>query len=305
VKFAGSRSLLRCVRLAPVFRVTALVSVAAALTCALLLREARAQLDGAMHGLGSTVMAFPEAPSIEVRTLRINGVEVNLRTEVVEASLPSVLHHYRGVCSSAGSGGGDYGSIVAALATRSGSTDRDGYIACVATRVGDLGTLVERLVRFAQTWNLAEVGPLRYAYASRSADRPEDQTFLLTMWADASLDLHDLLPIGQDDAKGADPEGVPRPPRARRILSATEDSAPSGVFVYLAEVAPAVELMRAYRSALLAAAWNILERSPGESLELSGVRILSAEKDGRTLSMLAHAGDSDATVVSLLVSEAE
>jgi hypothetical protein len=258
-----------------------------------------------MLGLGSRVMAFPGALPTEARTVRINGVEVHLRTEVVDAPLSRVLRHYRGICGSPSSRSGGYGPLIASLATRSGSTDRDGYVACLETEVSDLETLVERLVSFSRTWDLADVGPLRYAYASRSTERPEDQTFLLTMWAEASIRIRDFLPVGQNDAKGTDLADVPRPPNAQRILSATEASAPSGVYVYLVEAAAPAELTRMYRRALLAWEWDIVERNPEEAMSLNGVRILSANKEGRTLSVLTHAGDSLASVVTLLVSEAE
>lgn len=305
MKSAGSQSMPPEPRVAPIFRLALLVSVIAVLLGAFLLREARAQLDGALLGLGSRVMAFPQAPTSEARTIQINGVEVHLRTEVVDAPLRRVLHHYRGVCSGAGSNSATYGSLVAALATRSGSTDHAGYVACATPGAGDLRTLVERLVRFSRTWNLVEVGPLRYAYATRSADRPDDQTFLLTMWADASLDLRAFLPIGEEDAKGHDLDGVPRPPRSQRILSATEASAPSGVYTYLVEAASTEEVTHRYRLALLERGWVILERNAGELVELNGIRVLSAQKDSRLLSVLAHEVDPARTTVSLLVSEAD
>lgn len=305
MKSAGSPSIHWWARVAPVLRVTLSLLVTAALTGGLLFRKAQAQFDGMMLGLGSRVMAFPGAPAAHARTVRINGLEVQLRTEIVDAPLSRVLRHYRGICGGVGSGSGDYGTVIASLATRSGSTDRDGYVACVDTGVGNLETLIERLVEFSRTWNLNDIGPLRYAYASRSEDDPENKTFLLTMWVEASMSFRDLLPAEQSDAKGTDLNDVPRPPRAQRILSATEISAPSGIYVYLAQAASPAELTHMYRRDLSSRKWNILERNPGESVELNGTRMLSAEKEGRTLSVLTHADDSSATVVTLLVSEAE
>jgi hypothetical protein len=289
----------------PFLRVVLFIVLAAALTCIFLLRGAHAQLDGVLLGLGSRVMAFPTSPVTESRTIRINGVEVELRTEIVDAPLSQVLAHYRDVCATPRSAPSGFGPLIASLATRSGSTDRDGYVVCVETGVGDFETLTERLVAFSDTRNLADLGPIRYAYASRTAKRPERQTFLLTMWADASINLRDLLPIDEGDARGTDPEAIPRPPGARRILSAAEASAPSGVYVYLTEAEGPAETISVYRRQLSARGWRIIERNPGESTQLNGMHFLSAEDDGRTLSVLTHAGDSPATIVTLLVSEAE
>jgi hypothetical protein len=305
VKSATSRSASRMAGFAPLLRVSLLAAVGGALMCALLLRNARAQLDEAMLGLGSRAMAFPGAPISDARTLRINGVDVHLRTEAVDAPLPHVLRHYRNVCASPHPGSGDYAAFIASLATRSRSTDRDGYVACVETRAGDIESLAERLVRFSKTWDLADVGPLRYAYATRASERPDEQTFLLTMWADASIELRDLLPLGTSDAKGTDLLDVPRPPSSQRILSATEVSAPSGVYVYLTHGVRGSELTQVYRRALSQRGWNILERNPHESIEVDDVLILSAEKGGRTLSVLVRAEAASPAVVTLLVSELE
>ncbi len=287
------------------FRAALFIVVAGAVTGALLLREARAEFDGAMMGLGSRAMRLPGTSLTEARTLRINGVDVLFKTEVVDASLAQVLRHYRGVCATARRGSGDSGSFIGSLATRSRITDRDGYVACVETGVSDLETLAERLAKFSRTWDLADVGPLRYAYAMRAIDRSEDRTFLLTMWADTSINLRGLIPIGTADAMGADPVDLPRPPSSQRILSANEVSAPSGIYVYRAHAASTAEFVRGYRRALLERGWEILERNPQESIEVDGVRVLSADKSGRMLSVLVHSDTSSATVVTLLVSEVD
>jgi len=305
VKCASSRSGASSPKGLPWFRVTFFIAVAGAVTCALLLREARAEFDGAMMGLGSRAMGLPGTSLTEARTLRINGVDVLFQTQVVDAPLAHVLRHYRGACGTARRGLGDSGALIASLATRSRITDRDGYVACVETGVSDLESLAERLAKFSRTWDLADVGPLRYAYAMRAIDRSEDRTFLLTMWADTSINLRGLIPIGTADAMGADPVDLPRPPSSQRILSANEVSAPSGVYIYRVHAATAAEFVRRYRRTLLQRGWAILERNPQESIEVDGVRVLSADKGGRTLSVLVHADTSLATVVTLLVSEVD
>lgn len=304
MKCAGSHSTLRSGRAAAVLRAGVFIGVAAALTCVVLFREAHAQLDGVMLSLGSQAMAFPRNPIGESRTIEINGVEVELRTEIVDVGLSQVLEHYREVCATPRPRSGDLGSLIALLATRSGSTEDDGYVACVETGEGDLETLVQRLLSFSDTWNLADLGPLRYAYAARTTKRADDETFLLTMWADASIDLRRLLPTDQDDAKGTDPEAIPRPRGARRLLSATEVSAPSGVYVYLTEASGPAALVQAYREELSALGWKVIERNAVEAPELGDTSILSAAKGGRTLTVLAYASHAAAAIVTLLVSEA-
>ena len=304
MKCAGSHSTPRLGTVAALLRAAAFIGVAAALICAVLFREAHAQLDGVMLGLGSQAMAFPGNPIGESRTIRINGVEVELRTEVVDVGLSQALEHYREVCATPPPRSGELGPLIASLATRSGSTEDDGYVACVETGARDLETLVQRLTSFSDTWNLADIGPLRYAYAARTDKLADEETFLLTMWADASIDLRRLLPTDQGDARGTDPEAIPRPRGARRILSATEASAPSGVYVYLTEASGPAALILAYREELSALGWKVIEQKV-EATELDNTNILSAANGGRTLTVLAHASDAAATIVTLLVSEAE
>jgi hypothetical protein len=302
VKSVGSRLDDSRFRLANWLRVICLFWLAVVLSLALALHGARANFDGAMMSFGSRAMAFPGAPVDEARTLRLNGIEVLFRSQVVAAPLELVLRYYRSTCSTPRAESGDYGPLIASLATRSRSTDREGYVACVETDVSDLETLTEHLVKFSRTWDLAHLGSLRYAYATRAADHPEQKTFLITMWADESLDLRSFLPIAGSDAGGADPKDLPRPPHSQRILSAIELTAPSSVYAYIAPAAPPATVPVFYREALLTGGWDILERSPDETFEVDGVRILSAEKAGRILSVLAHPRVPSGSVVTLLVS---
>ena len=305
MKSADSRQNPWHLQLAPRIRALLFAVALVTMTSTLVFYEARAQLDGAMMEIGSRAMMFPGAEVAGARTVRINGIALSLRSTVVDAPLDTVLGHYRSVCAAPREVSGGYSSIIASLATRSRTTDRDGYVACVRPEASDLETLVARLRTFSNTWDLGDIGSVRYAYATRASERPEARTFLITVWTDSSVDLHDLLPLGKTDAKGTDPNDVPRPSNSQRVLSAPEVSASSSVYVYLANGTSAPELLRVYREALPRRGWRLLERSPGESLQIDGTRIVSAYKGGRTLSVLTHAGDSATAVVTLLVSEVD
>ena len=292
-------------RLVPLLRIAVLLSALAALACAILLRDARAQVDETMLGFGSQAMAFPGAPAEEARAVQINGIEVSLRTQVVNAPLSDVLDRYRSVCTSSTATASGYAAILSSLAVRSASNESEGYVACVDLGGPRIIKKTSRFARFAESWDLGDLGSLRYAYAKRAEDRPKHETFVLTMWADASLDLRALLSFGADDARGTDLAGVPRPQNAQRILSATEAGAPAGVFVYRVRRSSTSEIARQYRRLLSENGWSILERSEGESIMVDGVRLLSAERAHRMVSVLAHHGEDGRTVVTLLAWEIE
>ena len=286
-------------------RASALLAVGVALASAVVLRKVGAQVDEAMLGLGSRVMSFPGEPVAESRSVNVNGVTFSLRTQVVETPLSEALRHYRGACASSHSDTSSYATIFASLAVRTGESDSDGYVACVDVGADGLGTLAQRVVRFSESGDLAALGSLRYAYLRRAEERPARETFVLTMWADKTVNLRKLLPTGDRDASGRDPVGVPRPPDAQRILSAKELLEPSGVFVYLVRHTSTTDLERHYREQLPKLGWVVVERNPGESVEVDGVRMLSVEAEHRLVTLLFYPGESGRTVVTILDSGTE
>jgi hypothetical protein len=279
----------------------ALLALIVAGACWSGLRAVHAQVDETLLGLGSRALSFPGAPGEEPRTIEVNGVRVSLRTQVLEAPLEDVLSYYEGVC-----GGTDAdapkGRLLASLATRARRTSRDGYVACVELVSHDIPSLVRRASRFARSWNLADIGFPRYAYARRADDRHPGLTHVVTMWSDESLDLRRLLPRGQGDAPGEDPTGLERPARSQRLLSARELSDPSAVYVYRVKGSSAVELVDAQRRMLSGRGWRVIERHPGESIAIDGARLLSAEKHGRLATAIIHREQPESLFLTLLVS---
>lgn len=280
-------------------RVSLLAAVASAIVCGVLLRQAGAQVDGTLLGLGSRLMAFPDHPAEEARSIELNGISVSMRTQVVRASLSAVLSHYQSVCSQASPGSPIAGAVLSALSARSGVRDEDGYVACIALRAGALGSVVEALSKFSETWNLADLGALRYVYASRAE---ESQTFVLTMWTEGSVNLRRLLPVEGADAVGRDPAGVPRLPGTRRILSAKERSEPTGVFIYSIESVPMDEAEAGYRRLFAAHGWTVIERHRGESVQIDGARVIHAGQGQRLATVIASPDEAGATILTLLTS---
>jgi hypothetical protein len=282
----------------------------------LLLHRARAQVNEALLELGAQMMQFPGTDE-EAREIRINGVQVSLRTQIVDAPLPEVLRHYERACEERDAGLSEkLAELVSVRTKRSSSlgaispqghrSDGNGYVACIdmGSVTQDLEALAGRFVRFAQTWDLQQMGGLRYAYARSDVAGSEQRTFVLTMWADAAFDLRRVLPLGGADAEGRDMLGLPRPRGAQRILSAWEADRPSGIYVYLARGRTIAELDSFYRQELPKNGWTIIERHPGESIRIDDIRMLSAEQGGNLVTVLSHAGEGGQTVVTLLASEA-
>ncbi|MFA9470152.1 MAG: hypothetical protein ACERNK_06255 [Deltaproteobacteria bacterium] len=278
--------------LAPFLRLGVFLSAVCVLAVAVLLRSARADANEALWAVGSQIAGFPGAPQEEVRQLQLNGVRVSFRTQTVEASLAAVLAQYEGTCGTA-------------IATQSARNDSAGYVACVdmGDAPQDLGALAKRFLRFAETGDLREIGEPRYILARRVASGAKDKTFLLTMWAESGFNLYQMLPHDGADAAGRDLVGIPRPSGSQRILSAWEERQPSGVLVYRVVGTSAKELESFYRAELPRRGWTIIERNPSESIQIDSIRMLSAEKDNRLVTVLSDPGEASQTILTILASE--
>ena len=263
----------------------------------------RAQVAETLFELGAHAMSYPGTEGEEARAVELNGVRVFLRTQLVHASLNDVLSHYQGVC--AGRGEASFQSrLLSSLATRVGKTSRDGYVACVNLAVDDVASLVRRGSSFAASWDLADIGFPRYAYARRVDDTRDDRTHVVTMWSDDSLALRHMLPLGGKDASGQDPRDLDRPRGSQRLLFARETAASTALYVYRIRNRASAELAKSHRRMLRHRGWRIVERHPAESVAFDGVRQLSAEKAGRLVTAVFRDEPTGSMLLTLLTSGA-
>jgi hypothetical protein len=119
-------------------------------------------------------------------------------------------------------------------------SEEGGMVVCfVGAKPTSLHELGARLEHFVQTLELYELGDFRYVYAVRKGD----QTRVITLWTELSLNMNSMFP-STGDAAGSDSELVPRPPNARRTLSAAAAGQPSGVRIY--ESTESIEALEAF-----------------------------------------------------------
>jgi hypothetical protein len=91
--------------------------------------------------------------------------------------------------------------------------------------LSDLARAVESFVR---TSDLSAFGNVRYVTAERI---PDGRTRVMLLWTDAELSISKMFPA-TGDAAGSDSTVLPRPPNARRTLSATADGMSYGLRSY-------------------------------------------------------------------------
>jgi hypothetical protein len=108
----------------------------------------------------------------------------------------------------------------------------DGHIAqlgCLAQPDDGLRGLITRLGAFRDTGEVSKLGEARYVVARRSADGKSSH--VLALWPDGAFNLRAMV-ASEGDAPGRDSEHVPRPPDARRVLSATLPDQPYALRMY-------------------------------------------------------------------------
>jgi len=295
------------------------LSAVSLLSALMFLRAVRADVEQLIWDSGASLMQHPEATAGISRRLELNGATISFRTQTIAASLESVLDHYESLCESRDahlsaalskrlnerSAARKTRSMLRAVTTTTARNADSGYVACLdlGSEPRDLVALADGFVRFAATGNLREAGVLRYVFARRASSEPGSKTFFLTMSAESELNLHKIVADGDSDAAGRDLVGVPRPLRSQRLLSAWEVDQPSGLVLYRASGTTPEQIESFYRTELLRLGWKIIERNRGESIQIDGLRMLSAEQRDRVVTILSRPGEQETALVTILGSE--
>lgn len=282
-------------------RVLALAFIGAGVATVSILGTVGAQLDRTFIRAGEGAQRILRARSIPARSLNLNGVRLSLHTGVVDEPLEEVLRRQARDCLPRGHMTSVDSVLLASLSVRMGSSEDDGYVACVelGENADSLVAFTEAARRFAATWDVAELGGLRYVYARRADEAPTSRTMLFSLWSHGSVDLKRMLPGSRSDADGADPPGVPRLPGTQRVLSAYEVDEPSGVFVYRT-AASADVVARFFRTELRRAGWSLVSGRGGAPLEVEGVRLVAAVKGGDEVTVLCPSPSLGSKTLTLL-----
>jgi hypothetical protein len=236
-------------------------------------RVAGAEVDRALLDLGSG-LARLATPGDGPRVLELNGMRLSFATEAIEESVDAILDEAVAACDGASEPG---------LAGRflRGEERGRGFVACTARlAAGEAG----------------ELGATGYRYVY--AQPGDERTQVVRFWTDRPLDLEALFPAS-GDAPGRDAAGLPRPPGARRILSAREVGAPQEMTLYADPPGATDELVAWYRERLPGLGWQALASPPPEP----GERVLVVGRAGSLAALVfadePGAGRSVAILTSL------
>jgi hypothetical protein len=266
-----------------------LVAVAAglALVAPLARRPAGA---GDLAGLGAGVLELVapagRAPRPGPRVLELNGQRLHLETGTSADGVAGALDAAAAACHPVAPG--ERGAAPAPLR---GGDDRGGFVACATwlsaaeaeAAVADRGDEAPG----------ARVAGYRYVYAAASG---AGTTTLVRLYTASPIDLPALFPR-RGDAPGRDAPGLPRPPGARRLLSAREPGQPQELTLYEVARGQRAALDRFYRAALPAGGWRAL----GGTARAAAGDVLVVDRAG-ALAALVFAEEPDSGSVAILTS---
>lgn len=161
-----------------------------------------------------------------------------------------------------------------------------GFVACFVPTPGADGPEVGEVREVAAP-------TYRYVYAQRGSEK----TVVITVQADGAVELQKLFPE-EGDAPGADAPGVPRPPGARRTLTAREEGSAQQMTLYVTKEKNPAELEAWYRARLPDHGWRPLEGGRRNG----GPRVLVAGRKGTLAALVFDEDDSGGASVAILTS---
>jgi hypothetical protein len=239
-------------------------------------------------------------------TVRLNGESVHVSSATTDLGVGRVLDRFERECREHTGGlAEELQRLQETLSSRLppilegpagfGIVRRDdeqrGVVGCLARAgSGGLPAIGEALRAFERTGDLSSFGHLRYVAAQR---QPDGKTHVVSAWSDGPLHVGAMFPA-EADAPGIDPGPAARPPRARRLLSASVEGAPFGIQVYASKDEPDAVLAH-YDREMAPAGWDAV---PGVAKHFRDAR--AYRRAGVDLMMFAQRDGDLHTIVSLV-----
>jgi hypothetical protein len=263
----------------------------------LLGKVVRAQVDGALLDLGAGLVQLAD-PAEEAedrsgpRLLELNGSQLRFETGTRAEAVGAVLDDAETGCADGADrdadGDGVRGESPPVRPERllRGSDGERGFVACISRPRAPIAG--ERSPR-------GTGAAYRYVYA-QSGDQA---TQVVRFWTEGALDLERLFP-DRGDAPGSDAPGLPRPPGARRILSAREVGAAQQLTLYRSRGGEPGELDTWYRARLAGLGWSPLE--PVGKQAATGDHVLVVGRAGSIAALVFTADEAGGSSVAILTS---
>jgi hypothetical protein len=156
--------------------------------------------------------------------------------------------------------------------------------------------LVDRIVAFTESGDLAEIGDARYIIARR--DEASGQTHVLAMWTEGKFNIPEMF-SDSGDAPGSDSAVAPRPPDARRVLSA--EMAQRSYAIRMYDTKRSNEEVLSYYEQQLEPRGFLVHPLPHASAELDlNDHVRAFSKDGAAVIVVTTQTPAEQTGVSII-----
>jgi hypothetical protein len=235
--------------------------------------------------------------------IKLNGQPIFVGSQVLDMSVSETLDRaetlcHRGNPAHPGSDPASLDSPEMTLETDGPSIGKireeregRGVVVCFAPQepVDGLRDKMDRYFEFFESGNLEDLGDLRYFFARATDD---GGTHLVRVWTEGSFDFYAMTSLNGEDAPGSDPSDAPRPPKSRRLLSATADKTVYAVRVYETALSP-TEIAATYDRLMTDRGWKgMVEHGNARVYQRHDVSIFvtPTTRDGRTLVSMLHMG---------------
>jgi hypothetical protein len=275
------------------------------------LHQAKADVAKSSMSFGRELAPLMADMDGDAHHMKVNGQDLFMNVAETDLSISAVLDRYEAHCRA---NKGALGSLWKDIPKLQGDVEKDkalgdagrwgvvrredrreGVIMCLVKGNGTPPTFSEAAQAFVQTKDLGALGKLRYAYVKRSSNGKGHR--VLTVWTEDSFNFDKLVPADGSEPGGSDPQGIPRPPEATRLLSANIESTPFGVYVYRAKQTPEA-VGQFYDKLFYDQGWLVF------SPEVEGGTTKGFFKDGVVVTMGAVRDEDGSTLVSLGTSSA-
>ena len=271
-------------------------------------RALRAEVGEASRALGRQLIDLPDV-SGAAEVIQLNGARMQHARVTTSASVATVLDRFEEHCN-ANPGPlaevldevvAEHPAVFEKKNALKGSfrhavvrheTESDGVLICfVDERTTGLAGINDVLKALAETGDLAVLGQFRYVFAER---RKDGRTKVVSMRNEGSLNVSRMFPT-TGDADGTDSRILPRPPDARRTLSASAEGMPYALRTYDSGKSRA-ELQAFYGAWMKAGGWIQAAEVKGQGATAyfrpDGYQVFLTlmEEGGRTYATLIEAG---------------
>jgi hypothetical protein len=287
-------------------RLVSFVAALAAFGVGITYSHVRGQVGEQMLSAGESLMRYERAERQDApRELRLNGQSLMVTSGTSADDLETVLDEFEARCRAQSP---DLQAQIRAASAQDFFVLREEGRGAGAVGCLDFGEeisaaeLLGRAARFRESNDLQDLGALRYVYA-RTLDEGHGVHFL-TFWTTGSLDFDEITGNGGNaDVPGTDVQGIPRPPRSRRILDASETGTAQRVVSYAGSSLTEWELEAYYREALPRSGFRLIDAPPDAPRPRMESILLAAERGERITFVVLDTDRRGQGVASILTVE--